>query len=107
MQRTSLILVLISYNSYGYRPLLLKKKKASAGKFPFYALSKGLTCFRGREKRAKSGTITLVVREGQIGPLSLFMALAGRFDRGGGDGPVGFGFLRLMSRREGGGPGTG
>ena len=31
-------------------------------------------------------------------------SLSGRFDRGGGDGPAGFGFLRLMSRREGSGP---
>ena len=44
------------------------------------------------------------MRESQIGPLSLFMALEGRLHRGGGDGPAGFGFLRLMSRREGGGP---
>ena len=39
-----------------------------------------------------------------INPLSLFMALEGRLHRGGGDGPAGFGFLLLVSRREGSGP---
>ena len=39
-----------------------------------------------------------------IDPLLLLYTPSGRFDRGGGDGPAGFGFLRLVSRWEGSGP---